>query len=110
MNNPSDLKDLAACRAEIDRIDSELIRLFCERMQVCDRVACCKRAMNTPIEDPERERALLQRVSELAGEEMETYTQTLYQTILSLSKEYQAQSTDKAHSECGARLLAKDTL
>ena len=80
---------LADSRAAIDRIDRQLVALFCERMQVSADVAAYKRENNMPVTDVARERALLSRVSELAGEEMEEHVRTLYASILSLSRAYQ---------------------
>ena len=59
--------ELNELRAEIDRIDPELVRLFCERMQVSSGVAEYKRANRMPVLDPVRERALLAKVGALAG-------------------------------------------
>lgn len=78
--------ELNELRAEIDRIDPELVRLFCERMQVSSGVAEYKRANNMPVLDPVRERALLSKVANLAGDEMSGYVRILYETILSLSR------------------------
>ena len=83
------IPSLDECREKIDRIDRELVKLFCERMQVSADVAEYKRTVGKPITDAARERALLNKISELAGEEMEDYTRTLYATILSISKAYQ---------------------
>lgn len=83
------IPSLDESREKIDRIDRELVRLFGERMQVSADVAEYKRTVGKPITDAARERALLAKVSDLAGEEMEDYTRTLYATILSISKAYQ---------------------
>ena len=56
---------LEESRAAIDRIDRELVALFCERMQVATDVAAYKAAHDLPVTDAARERALLARVSEL---------------------------------------------
>lgn len=83
------IPSLDESREKIDRIDRELVKLFCERMQVSADVAEYKRTVSKPITDAARERALLAKVSDLAGEEMEDYCRTLYATILSISKAYQ---------------------
>ncbi len=89
MNNEKNIPTLEESRAAIDRIDRELVKLFCERMQVSADVADYKRSVGKAVTDPARERALLSKVSELAGPEMEEDVRTLYATILSLSKAYQ---------------------
>ena len=91
MNENKQIPSLEQSRAAIDRIDRELVKLFCERMAVAADVADYKRAVGKPVTDAARERALLCKVSELAGEEMEAHVRTLYSTILSLSKAHQHQ-------------------
>ena len=81
-----ELKDL---REQIDRIDRELVPLFIERMHVSAGVAEYKRENGIPVLDASRERALLDKISELSGEEFEEYSRTLYATILDLSRSYQ---------------------
>ena len=76
-------------RNQIDEIDAQLVDLFKRRMNVCADVAEYKRQNNMKVLDASRERALLQKVSELSGEEFEDYTRTLYSTILDLSRSYQ---------------------
>ncbi len=81
--------ELSELRNNIDKIDRELVELFKKRMEVCANVAEYKRETGMNVLDPSRERALLQRVSELSGEDFEEYTRTLYGTILDLSRSYQ---------------------
>ena len=88
MNNEK-IPSLEESREKIDRIDRELVKLFCERMQVSADVSEYKRSVGKPVTDEARERALLNKISDLAGAEMEDYARTLYATILSISKAYQ---------------------
>ncbi len=81
--------DLNQCREKIDAIDDQLVRLFRERMEVSAAVSAYKQENNLPIYDAKRERSLLARVADLAGEEMDEYTRVLYTTIMDLSKAYQ---------------------
>ena len=76
-------------RSEIDSIDEELVRLFVRRMGVSAQVAEVKRGSGRAVLDPSRERQLLDRVSQLAGEELESQTRVLYNLILSLSRSHQ---------------------
>ena len=41
--------DLSEIRQNIDKIDEELVRLFCERMALSAQVADYKKANNMPI-------------------------------------------------------------
>ena len=89
MNNEKNIPSLEQSREAIDRIDRELVKLFCERMGVSADVAEYKRSVGKAVTDAARERALLCKISELAGPEMEEYARTLYASILSISKAYQ---------------------
>jgi len=82
--------DLTEIRQEIDGIDQELVRLFCARMNLSAQVADYKKANNLPIFVPARERAILQKVAELAGPDMENYTRVLYSMLFELSRSYQS--------------------
>ena len=87
---------LEEIRNEIDSIDEELVSLFIRRMNCAEEVAKYKKENNLPILDASRERALLNKISDLAGEEFEEYTRTLYSTILSLSRSYQHKATNES--------------
>ena len=82
--------DLSEIRKDIDAIDDELVRLFCERMNLSAKVADYKKANNMPIFVPARERAILQKVAEKAGPEFGNYTRVLYSMIFELSRSYQS--------------------
>ncbi len=97
--------DLQECRAKIDEIDRELVRLFADRMNIVLDVAAYKKANGLPILDAARERALLSKVASLSGEELETYTRVLFSTIMSLSRSYQARQLIP-ETELSARLTA----
>ena len=81
--------ELTQLREQIDNIDKELTALFKQRMNVSAQVAEYKRQTGMNVLDSSRERALLNKVAELSGEEFEEYTRTLYATILDLSRSYQ---------------------
>ena len=76
-------------RSQIDRIDDELVALFCQRMKVAEQIAAYKRQNSLPILVPAREREKLQDVSTKAGSEMANYTRVLYSMIFELSRSYQ---------------------
>lgn len=82
--------DLTEIRQQIDGIDQELVSLFCQRMTLSAQVADYKKANNLPIFVPARERAILQKVAEMAGPEMENYTRVLYSMLFELSRSYQS--------------------
>jgi len=76
-------------REEINQIDGELIGLFTRRMQLSKQIGAYKQEHQLPVQDPARERELLGRVAEQAGEELSEYAQSVYQTILAVSRSYQ---------------------
>ncbi len=86
---------IEASREKIDTLDKEIVRLFCERMAVSGDVARYKKEKGLPVYVPEREEELLSKVKELAKEEFSDYTERLYKEILSLSKKYQSEITDR---------------
>ena len=73
--------ELSEIRKDIDKIDDQLVRLFCQRMNLSAQVADYKKANNLPIHHPGRERAILQKVAEKAGPEMENYTRVMYSML-----------------------------
>lgn len=86
--------DLNELRQEIDNIDIELVKLFTARMAVSAKVADYKREHNLPIFHPGRERAILQKVAEMAGPEMGNYTRVLYSMLFELSRSYQSKRNE----------------
>jgi len=73
-------------RESIDRVDSELVRLYKERMDLVRQVGRYKKENNLPVLDTERERALLNRVGDLAGEQDEKGVRALFSFLLSQSR------------------------
>ena len=82
--------ELSELRNEIDAIDEQLVKLFCQRMDISAKVADYKRAHDMPILVPARERQILADVAEKAGDEMGNYTRVLYSMIFELSRGYQS--------------------
>ena len=88
---------LEQMREEINQIDQELVDLFRRRMELSKSIGAYKQANQLPVQDPARERELLGRVAEQAGEELSEYAQSVYQTILAVSRSYQnAESTRRS--------------
>ncbi len=82
--------ELSELRKEIDTIDDELVRLFCQRMDVAARIADYKKENGLPILVPIREREKLQDVAGKAGADMANYTRVLYSMLFELSRSYQS--------------------
>ena len=81
--------DLNDYRAEIDRIDEELLRLFLERMELADGIAAYKREKRLPVLDERREREKLERIAEKAPEELRDDAVSLYKLLFALSRSRQ---------------------
>ena len=82
--------DLQDYRQQIDQIDSQLVQLFCQRMDISAKIADCKKENNLPIFNPGREREKLQAVAGQAGPEMANYTRVLYSMLFELSRSFQS--------------------
>ncbi len=76
-------------RTQIDEIDRELVALFCRRMALSAAIAAEKKAQGVPIYVPSREQAVLERVAAQADAPLCDYVCRLYETIFSLSRDYQ---------------------
>ncbi|MBR6314899.1 MAG: chorismate mutase [Clostridia bacterium] len=81
--------DLQKSRSDISQIDEQIVSLFQKRMAISKEIAQYKKENRLPIYDPERERAILNRVTALAGDELADYTGVLYQTMFDVSRSYQ---------------------
>jgi len=60
--------ELKNCRADLDRIDDELIQLLARRLEVGLRAARIKREAGMPIVDPEREERVIAQAREWAAQ------------------------------------------
>ena len=76
-------------RNRIDRIDKQLVTLFCERMDTASDIAAWKKEQKRPVFDPERERKKLLEVASSVPEELREYTASLYSLLFELSRSYQ---------------------
>ena len=102
--------ELQELREKIDRVDDELIRLYGERMELTRQVGRWKRENGIPVLDTERERNLLNRVGEKAGEENENGVRALFGFLMAQSRTSQMLD-GKPESRLGAQIRAalKDT-
>ena len=88
--------EITELRNRIDNIDSELVKLFTERMNIAAQVADYKKENNLPIYVPARERSILQNVAEKAGPDLANYTRVLYSMLFELSRSYQNKRNSEA--------------
>ncbi len=81
--------DLSEIRQQINEIDEQLVALFKKRMETVVEVAKYKQENHMPVLDRTRERQVLCRVADMAGEELEHYAKVLYTTLMDVSRSYQ---------------------
>lgn len=87
--------DIKELRSIIDETDNEICDLFKKRMDAAYKIAQYKMEHDLPVLAPVREREILSRLSVRAGDELETYVRTLYNTIFDLSRSYQTRLMGK---------------
>lgn len=100
-------------RLKIDEIDREMTRLFEARMDVASQIAEYKRENNLPVLDAGREREKINAISDSVRPEFQSYVQTLYSTIMDLSKNYQNalnQRKSELHKEVSEAISATQKL
>ena len=81
---------LEECRSGINRINRELVRLFCERMELSAEVAAYKKEKGLPILDPAREREILAEVAECVPSELAAYAKSFFASTMEISRAYQS--------------------
>jgi len=90
------MSELEQYRAEIDRIDKELVALWTERTRITDAVGRYKREAGINVLDTSREAALLEGKKALVSDrELQRDVVTLYETILSISRRRQRRLVDE---------------
>ena len=89
--------DLVDIRKQIDEVDEQLVKLFCERMRLAALAATAKWRQGLPLYDNLREEEISERIAKLAGQEFSHYARRFFNTLFSISKDYQIQwaGTDK---------------
>jgi len=76
-------------RNQINDIDNEIVKLYIERMEVVKQIGNYKKENNLPIKDSFREKELLEKITEMAGEDYENDIRSLYSLIFELSRSRQ---------------------
>ncbi len=95
--------DLKTARKHIDAIDEKMVNLLKERMETAAEIAAYKRDHHLPVTDSARERDVLNRAADLAGDGMTNYIKVFYSTIFDISKSYQTRVM-MPESELAARI------
>lgn len=85
-------------RKKIDEIDEKMVKLFEERMELCEAMAMEKKAEGQPIWDVQREQEKLMQVESLVraaqeghvNRDLGPYIKELYEEMFTISREFQA--------------------
>ena len=82
------MRELSEIRKDIDKIDSELLRLFIKRMDCAKEVGRYKKANDIPILNQKREDEILDEVEQKGGE-YGNYARLMYTNLMELSRALQ---------------------
>lgn len=82
--------DLNDIRKQIDQIDDEMISLYQKRMSLAKEVAMVKRETNLPLENPIREKEIINRITSSLNDEIKLFAKQFYETLFETSKAYQS--------------------
>lgn len=94
------MRDLTALRAELDRLDRELVRLFEQRMLISREVAAVKQAQGMQVCDPVREAQVLDaRAAMLENPAYAEDVRTLWTLLMALSRKEQQRTMEEGMNE-----------
>lgn len=93
--------ELKDCRRRIDEINSEMERLFLERMEISLDVAAYKQEHHLPTFDPAREREILRRAREKAPAGSRPMSPTWFQQLMEMGRSYQNRSVPRVETLTG---------
>ena len=86
---------LERARAEIDRIDTEMARLFSERMQAAKQIAAYKQETGMRLFDPQREAQVIEKgAARVEDAVVRSYYVNFLHALMDLSKAYQGRLSE----------------
>ncbi len=83
------MERLNELRKSIDMLDDEICKLYIKRMDVCREIGIVKGENKRGVNASEREKEIIKRLTSGAPEDLKVYIKQLYETVFSLSKNYQ---------------------
>ncbi|MBQ3116488.1 MAG: prephenate dehydratase [Clostridia bacterium] len=95
--------ELNKIREQIDKIDDNIAKLYDERMKLVGQVSEAKKQSGKAVNDPDREKKILLRVTENVAEENQVYLKRVFETIFETSKAYQTMNAEY-HSKIGEQI------
>ncbi len=78
------MEDLKALRKEIDALDEQLVKVFVERLSVCERIGEFKRMNGMPVVDQAREEEIYAKLEKGLDEKTYGFVKSLYKRIFTL--------------------------
>ena len=95
--------ELGEIRNKIDAIDDQIATLYSQRMELIKDVSEAKKQSGKAVNDPDREKKILMRVTENVDESQQVYLKRVFETIFETSKAYQTTNAEY-QSEIGERI------
>ena len=95
--------DLSKIRENIDVIDDEIAQLYAKRMNLVKQVSEAKKQSGKAVNDPDRERNILLRVTDRVDEDIQVYLKRVFETMFETSKAYQTMNAEYK-SEIGEKI------
>ncbi|MBP5305757.1 MAG: chorismate mutase [Lachnospiraceae bacterium] len=84
------MPELKDYRAQLDKIDEQIVKLFHERLQITGNIGRYKKEHNLPVLDENREEEKLNAVAALCVEPSEAEgVKELFKTIMKVSRDNQ---------------------
>ena len=84
-----DKNDVMSFRDLIDDVDEKMVKLFERRMRLAKDVGEYKKNNNLPIQDPAREKEIIDKAVNSIDEDLQEQVNVFIQTLISLSRQYQ---------------------
>ncbi|MBQ3705101.1 MAG: prephenate dehydratase [Clostridia bacterium] len=95
--------DIQELRQRMDEIDSQMLDLYARRMETARVIGAYKRERGLPVTDSQREREMLNRLGDQAGEENEDGVRALFGFLIAQSRTRQLLD-GKGASQLGQRI------
>jgi chorismate mutase len=88
--------DMDSLRSEIDRLDGQILELFLRRVSLVREIGRYKHARGLPVYDAERERAIIQRLTQAAPTSLDPQVvRRVFERIIDESRGIEHHSVDQ---------------
>ena len=72
-------------RQQLNELDAKMVELYVQRMKIAESIGQYKKENNLPVKDRRRERELMDRLAEQAGEDYENGIRGIYSLMIDQS-------------------------